>query len=245
MQSPTDARADVVVAPVDALPEHLDARDAPLDDAGESTDLRVRHTDRLVELAAVVLLGAGTLFAAWSGYQSSIWNGIQAGDYVQGSGRRVESTRASTEAGQDRLYDSQVFSQWLNAYVDGKTKLATIYERRFRQEFRVAFSAWLATDPLNNPGAPQGPLFMKEYVSASAQRADALEAGAAALVQAGEEANATSDKYVLYTVVFATVLFLVAVIERFKWRTARIGVLVIGLSLLAFGVAGLVQLPIG
>jgi hypothetical protein len=205
---------------------------------------RAQRADRLIEIAALILLGAGTLLAAWSGYQAALWNGIQADDYVRGSGERVESTRATTQAGQDRLYDSQVFSQWLNAYDAGNTHLATIYERRFRAEFRVAWTAWMATDPLDNPDAPPGPMFMPEYVQAPAQSAAIHEAQAAALVQAGEAANDVSDHYVLFTVVFATVLFLAAIADRFKWRKARVGVLAIGATLAVFGAIGLLQLPL-
>jgi len=203
-----------------------------------------RHADRILEVAAVVLLGVGTVLAAWSGYQSSLWNGIQAGDYVRGSGERVEATRATTAAGQERLYDSQVFSQWLNAYDAGNARLAGIYERRFRQEFRVAFQAWLKTDPFTDPNAPPGPLFMAEFVQASAQEGDRHEAAAADLIAAGEAANEISDHYVLYTVIFATVLFLAAIADRFRWRAARIAVLAMGSALLVFGVVGLVQLPL-
>ena len=206
---------------------------------------RVIRADRVLEVAAVIMLGIGTLLAAWSGYQASIWNGIQAGDYVKGSGERVESTRASTLAGQERLYDSQVFSQWLNAHDVGNTKLATIYERRFRDEFRVAFQAWLKTDPFTDTTAPPGPLFMTEYVQANAVSADAHSAKAEAFIKAGEDANDDSDHYVLFTVVFATVLFLAAVTDRFRWRPARVAVLVIGASLAIFGFIGLLQLPIG
>ena len=221
---------DVVAAP--------SARDAA---PGEGQTSRA---DRMVEIAAVVLLAAGTLLAAWSGYQSAIWNGVQAGDYVKGSGERVESTKSTTQAGQDRLYDSQVFSQWLNASDAGKTKLAAIYERRFRPEFRVAFQAWLKTDPFNDPNAPPGPLFMSEYVQATAQQAAVHEAQATALIAAGEEANDDGDRYVLLTVIFATVIVLAAVADRFKWRVARVGALSVGYVLLAGGAVSLLQLPI-
>ena len=52
--------------------------------------------------------------------------------------------RRLTTAGQDRLFDSQVFSQWLNADQTGNAALAALYERRFRPEFRPAFDAWIA-----------------------------------------------------------------------------------------------------
>ncbi len=214
------------------------------DAAKEAAAASARHSDRVIEVIAVILLGAGSLLAAWTGYQAARWNSVQAADYVKGSGLRVESAKASTQAGQDRLYDSQVFSQWLNADEAGNTRLAAIYERRFRPEFRVAFQAWLKTDPFNDPNAPAGPLFMAEYVDASAQKADGLEAQAATLIQAGQDANETSDRYVLHAVIFATVLFLAAIADRFRWRPARVSVLIIGMAVLGFGLVGLAQLPI-
>ena len=42
-------------------------------------------------------------------------------------------------------------------------ELAALYVRRFSNEFRVAFEAWLKTNPFSNPNAPPGPSFMPEY----------------------------------------------------------------------------------
>ncbi len=200
--------------------------------------------DHIFELIATIALGVGTVAAAWSGYQSALWNGVQAADYVQASGYRVESTKASTVSGQDRLFDSQVFSQWLNAYEAGDTKLATVYERRFRDEFRVAFLAWLKTDPFNNPNAPSGPLYMPEYVSAQAQQSEQLEARATATFTAGQDANTTSDRYVFYTVIFASALFLAGVSDRFRWWWMRVALLAMSFGVLAFGLVNISALPI-
>jgi hypothetical protein len=205
---------------------------------------RVLHVDHVLELVATIVLGAATIATAWSGYQAALWNGVQATDYVQASGSRVESTRASTLAGQQQLYDSQVFSQWLNAHFADNEQLAGIYERRFRDEFRVAFQAWLATDPFTNANAPPGPLFMPQYVQAKAQEADQLEAKATATLEAGQAANATSDRYVQFTVIFASALFLAATSDRFRWRSTRVAVLAMAIVALAFGLINLAQLPI-
>ncbi len=216
------------------------------DEAGDSPRAGSRwslDSSRILEVCAVILLGAGTIIAAWSGYQAARWNGIQSADYVRGSGERVEATNATTQAGQERLYDSQVFSQWLNADDAGNTKLANVYLRRFRPEFTVAFDAWLKTDPFTNPNAPPGPLFMPEYVQASAQSAAQHEAKAETLIDAGQVAEETSSSFVLHTVIFATVLFLAAASDRFRWRPTRVAVLTLGTVLLLYGLVGLLQLP--
>jgi hypothetical protein len=104
----------------------------------------------------------------------------------------VESTRASTLAGQHTLYDLNLFNQWLNAHAAETTQLAKIYEERFRPEFRPAFEAWLATDPFNNPNAPPGPLYMPEYTVKEEEEAKTLEAEAARLSAQGKQSEANA-----------------------------------------------------
>jgi hypothetical protein len=197
-----------------------------------------------LELFAVALLGAGTVLAAWSGYQAAKWNGRQSGEYVRAATLRVAATRATTMAGQQRLYDSQVFSQWLNAFAARNTKLATLYERRFSPEFRVAFDAWLKTDPFNDPNAPPGPLFMPQYRQPPASEGDRLETEAADAISNGQEDTDVSERYVGSTVVFAIVLFLAAVADRFRWRKSRLAVLLIATALLVFGLWSVAALAI-
>ena len=240
---PDDASTQVLCCHDGTMPTEPEPEPQP-EIAPERPAPRTIHRDHLIELAAVVLLGAGTMFAAWAGYQAAIWNGIQAADYVQGQGTRVEATKAATLAGQERLYDADTFSQWLDATFTGDQRLAALYERRFRDEFRVAFDAWQKTDPFDDPAAPPGPLVMPDYVQANATKAAELEAQAADLINAGQAANDVSDHYVLFTVIFATVLFMGAIADRFKWYRARIAVLVIGYTVLLYGVVGVAQLPV-
>jgi len=203
-----------------------------------------RREERRFELVATIILAVATLTTAWSGYQSVRWNGVQAQNYLQASSARVESTKASTRAGQLSLYDSQNFTQWLNAYAVGNTQLATLFEKRFRAEFRPAFDAWMATDPLHNANAPSGPLTMPQYVLADSQRATDLEAEATALFNEGNDANEWGDQYVLNTVFLASALFLAGISERFSWRVLRAAVLMLATSLLVLGLFNVIRLPI-
>jgi hypothetical protein len=217
----------------------------PTDGAGPVHEVPLtRREERLLELVATVILALATLGTAWSGYQATRWNGVQASDYVTASGSRVEATKAMTTAGQDRLFDSQVFSQWLNALHAGDQVLATLYEHRFREEFRPAFEAWLATHPFTNADAPPGPLYMPEYVSEAARRSAELEDQAAAMFEVGQQANETSDQYVLNTVFLASALFLAGIAGRFEWRAARIAILVTSAIALGVGLVNIVRLPV-
>lgn len=200
--------------------------------------------ERVFELIATVILAAATLASAWSGYQATRWNGVQAQDYLRASSARVESTKASTKAGQFQLYDSQNFTQWLNAYYAGNTGLAALFEKRFRAEFQPAFNAWMATDPLHNASAPAGPMTMPEYKVAEFDRATELEAQATALFDAGNDANEIGDQYVLNTVFLASALFIAGIAGRFKWRPLRASVLVLAGIALGTGLALILRLPI-
>jgi hypothetical protein len=205
--------------------------------------LSVRE-ERRSELIATIILAVATLATAWSGYQSVRWNGVQAQDYVQASTARVESTKSATKAGQLSLYDSQNFTQWLNAYASGNTQLAGMFERRFRAEFRPAFDAWMATNPFADATAPPGPMSMPQYVLADSQRATELETQATALFEAGNDANEWGDQYVLNTVFLASALFLAGISERFSWRVLRTVVLGLAGSLVVFGIFNVIRLPL-
>ena len=205
---------------------------------------RQKLTDRWFEVVTAIMLGVVAIATAWSGYQATRWAGEQSTKYAQASALRVESTRDSTLAGQYRLYDVILVNNWLNAYTQGNTKLANIYENRFRPEFRPTFAAWLALDPFNNPNAPPGPLFMPQYKVGLSDTADLLDAKASKTFDEGQAAKEQGDAYVLNTVFLAVVLFLTAIAENFKWNAVRAVILVVALGMLLFGIYHLVIYPI-
>jgi hypothetical protein len=51
---------------------------------------------------------------------------------------RVESTRASTRAGQLEAIDVGAFDSWVQAYAQGNSKLAGFYLERFRAPLKAA-----------------------------------------------------------------------------------------------------------
>jgi hypothetical protein len=194
-----------------------------------------RRREEVIEILEAIVLAIVAVATAWSGYQTARWDGRQAHLYGISSKDRAKSTQASTLGGQQRLYDSSMVSAWLAAYATGNVKLARIYERRFRPELLPAFHAWLATDPLTNPNAPPGPLFMPQYHVAANARAAALDRRASVAFDAGTEARETGDRYLRNTVLLATVLFLTALGMRFKVFGVRLAL--VGVSAVLLGVA--------
>jgi hypothetical protein len=77
-----------------------------------------------------------------------------------------------------RDFDSTTFNAWFIAFTLNSPQKEVIAERRFRPQFRVAFNAWMATDPLTNPNAPPGPTYMPQYKQPAQAQANALGSAA-------------------------------------------------------------------
>lgn len=215
------------------------------DDADAVDKVAPAHAShRRWEIVIVTVLGLTALATAWSGYQASLWDGIQSSDYSQASAARTNGAQQRTEANQFRIADLTIFENYMDAFINGDDEIAAFYHARFRDEFAVAFDAWLALDPLGNPDAPPSPLAMAQYQLAPDQNADDLEAHADELFAAGETANTNSDIYTLTTLLFAAVLFLAAVSERFDYARARIILLALACVGLISGVAIALSQPI-
>jgi hypothetical protein len=205
---------------------------------------RYDRWEPLAEVIATLVLALATLATAWSGYQSARWGGEQSTNYSQAGSLRTESVRASNNAGQLIQIDIGLFANWVNAFAAGDNELAIFYEQRFRDEFQPAFEAWLATDPRNNPDAPSSPFALPEYRVSSAEKSAELEKQAEEKFAAGQEANEISDKYILNTVVLASVLFLGGIASRFKAMSARWVIITISLVILTFGLINIITYPI-
>ena len=195
--------------------------------------------ERTVEILEAVVLGIVAVTTAWSGYQAARWDGRQAELYANGSAIRVEADQLLTLGGQQKLLDVTTFNTWITAKVDHKADLAAFYERRFSPEFKVAFDAWIAADPFSNPDVPPGPSFMPEYHNPQIEQGVQMNEHAAQLLDEGTAARDTADQYVRTTVVLASVLFLLAIAQRFKVRGVRIAVLAVSGALLLYGLVAI------
>lgn len=164
-----------------------------------------------LELAATVILSIATVLTAWSAFQSTKWGGEMSLEFSAANAARTFSVEASNTASALTTIDVTLFAEYAAAIATEQDELAAFLEARFRDEFRPAFNAWLATDPLVTQGAPASPFEMEEYVLADAEEATALAAEAAAAGARAGEANQRGDNYVLLTVLFASVLFFAGV----------------------------------
>ena len=155
---------------------------------------RQERNERWFEVATGIVLAIVAVAAAWSGYQSTRWGGVQAQRYTQASGKASKSTSASTLAGQHTLYDLNLFNQWLNTHAAETAQLAeSLPEPRFRTKDSGPHSrpGW-QRDPFSNPNAPPGPLYMPEYKVEEEEDAKKLEAEAARCSAPGKQVEANA-----------------------------------------------------
>jgi hypothetical protein len=220
-----------------------DEQDAP-DEPTEPAALPVSTREKRFEVVATFLLAFAALATAWTGYQASLWDGIQSSNYTQASAARTEAAQLRTEANQFRLADLSVFESFVDASVSGNDELAEFYRARFRPEFEVAFDAWVALDPFADPESPPSPLAMAEYQLAADAEATTLDARADTLFREGEEANTASDIYTMSTLLFAIVLFFAAISERFDYQRVRVFLLSVAAVGLVVGVVVAIGQPI-
>jgi hypothetical protein len=196
-----------------------------------------------IEISEAIVLAVVAVATAWSGYQATKWDALSLQNYSLQSSTAAMAQEKATMAGQDRLYDITTFNGWMAAEVAGNRKLATMYERRFRPEYTVAFTAWQKLDPFNNLSVPAGPIFMPEYTNANASESIRLADVAKGYFHAGVQTRETGDHYVKVTVLLATVLLLTALGQRFEMLGPRIGMLAVAFVLLIISTFWIVTFP--
>ena len=204
---------------------------------------RKQKLDFWLDILSAIMLAVVAVATAWNSYQAARWSSFAGMRYGQASARRLESTRASTTAGQLTIIDMGLFTNWINAYGTENEPLMRFYEKRFREEFKPAFESWMATDPANNPEAPKSPFAMPEYQLAATEKSNQLEQEASALFEEGKQAIEKSTNYILNTVFLASVLFFIGIAGRFRWLPLRMTILIVAFFMLAYGLFNLVIYP--
>src|SRR5215469_12103835 len=196
-----------------------------------------------IEIIEAVILALVAVATAWSGYQAAAWAGRRAEQYAMANRLRVAAEGLATLSGQERIYDSDTFNSWLAAKLGGQEKAAEFFERRFRDEYRPAFAAWMKTDPFNDAQAPPGPIFMSDYHNAKHEEFLGLSKQAAETADQGTKSGETGDQYVRITVLLATVLLITAIGQRFRFKAARVAFMIFAWLLLFLPLWQLLMLP--
>jgi len=197
-----------------------------------------------LESIALVLLSLATVGTAWCSYQATTWGGAAQRMMNQSLAASRLAATDQLQAAQWGLLDVLLFSQYANARSSSNEALAHFYAERFRNESKVAFEAWLATRPFENPAAPPHPFVTNLYQPRLLTEAIKAEGEAARLAQQSGESARVSRAYVLVTVLLAIGLFCGGTATKFGTRPVRRGVIGLGMAVFVIAVLRLVSLPI-
>jgi hypothetical protein len=186
-----------------------------------------------VEIAATVLLALAAVATAWSSYQATRWNGEQAKTAGSVNKTRIEAARASDLANAQQQVDIAMFIQWVDSYARDDTTLVNFFRGRFRDEFKPAFEAWVATKPLKTAAAPPTPFAMPEYRLAAKAEAERLDSEAEELAAQVRRNIQRASNYVLGVVLFAVALFFAGMSTKLGAPRLRVAMLVVGFVVFA------------
>jgi hypothetical protein len=189
---------------------------------------KAAHRRDWVEIGATVLLALAAVATAWSSYQATRWNGEQAKTSARVNKTRIEAARASDLANAQQQVDVATFMQWVDVYARGETRLVNFYRERFREEFRPAFNAWIATKPLQTEDAPLTPFAMPQYRLAAKAEAGRLDRSAEELSAQVRRNIQRASNYVLGVVLFAVALFFAGMSTKLTAPALRTTMVAVG-----------------
>ncbi|MFF5289702.1 hypothetical protein [Paractinoplanes globisporus] len=199
--------------------------------------------DRVLEVIAVVLLAVSTLGTAWCGYQASQWSGVQTEYNQQETNHRLEANRQFARAIQTFSYDSSVIAFYAQAVQAHNTRLADFYRTVMARKDLLPFlDKWEAT--VRAGGTPTPLLEDPQYIGAQAGGYQSEQEAAEQAARAAQQAADRSQVYTLNTILLAVALFFAGVTSSFRYRSARIMLIMLALLTLAIAATRLADLPV-
>jgi hypothetical protein len=203
----------------------------------EGTTRELEKAKQRFERCESIILSIAILGTAWSAYQAALWNGIE-------TFRLAGAAAANRAAMEKHLLTEQQFTpdaiqvlHIVDHLVEGRSNIVDFYVKRIRPELRAAVEAWIALKPVENPDTPAHPLVMPEYTERVLDpgRAEVhrLDAGAEHQLSLAHLAKQTANRYIMFTVLLASVLFFTGIAGKFDPGKARAALLVFAAVVLA------------
>ena len=208
------------------MPEGLSASEVgkEIGEHAEHADPHERR-DRLISIIEAVLLSVVALLAAWSGYAAAKWSTESRVELATASKLRIEASRADSDAGELRDFDSSTFESWFAAYTVGQQDRhaggGTQVPARVQGRLRRLARDEAGDEPRSAAGA---------YVHAAVQAARSWPRLGPSTIKPKQpfstaKDGSTADKYIRLTVVLASILFLVGISTHFPYRSIRYGLI--------------------
>jgi hypothetical protein len=196
------------------------------------------------EIANAVVIAIAGLLISFASYQAALWSGEEELGFSRANVLHTESAESSARGGTREAVAVQLFSQWFNAAARGETKVADMFAARFPPKLRIAFDAWSALRPFDNPAAPPSPFSMPQYVNSEAAEAEALQAQANASFKLGQAAKRIADTYGQAVTILSTALFFAGISQVFRLTRVRFALLALAAFACAIAMVRIITLPI-
>jgi hypothetical protein len=203
-----------------------------------------QRTRRWFEPASAIVMALSTLGTAWCSYESSKWNG-QSSSFATEAGRlNQQAALFHLEGNQVTALQAKMFTEFIDAQMSGKEKLAKFYSDRFPPELRKAYDAWLAEKPFENPSADPHPFVPSLYQPRFVQQARQANADAGRNDAEAKRTSHIGSQYLSNTVLFAAVLFFAGTSGKFDHRYVRQSCFFFALAAFLFAAVRTLMLPI-
>ncbi len=194
-----------------------------------SSDVKNNKLDKM-DLAYATILGLTIVVTAWCGYQHELWSSALTFELKAANTAHREFTTAELKERQSVVIDVIAFNGYLDAVSNHDQKLIDYYKNSFRPEMKVAFDAWLKTDPLNNTGAKATtPFDMPEYLlPLDSDKVQGFLQTADEKSQNADSMSSIASNYVFFTSLYASVSFLEGIGRVFASKKMQSIFLVMG-----------------
>jgi hypothetical protein len=194
-----------------------------------SSDVKNHKLDK-IDLAYAAILGLTVVITAWCGYQHELWSSALTFELKAANTAHREFTTAELKERQSSLIDVIAFNGYLYAVSNHDQKLIDYYKNSFRPEMKVAFDAWLKTNPFNNTREKSTtPFNMSEYMlSLDSDKVNNFLQIADEKSQNADNMSSIASNYVFFTAMYASVSFLVGIGRVFASKKMQVIFLVMG-----------------
>ncbi len=198
-------------------------------------------------LAAAIVLGIAAILTAWGSFQASRAGGDVQQNYAQQQASIATANDIYAQSDQASQLEQQLFLSFAIALSE-ENDIATDYllNQAMSPELATAVTWWIDEPEETSPPTPfveDNPEFANLTSQQLIAEGNAVMDEADVARAAAEEANKIGDKFGLANVFFAIVLFLAGIATLLQKTKIQVGILILGVAMLAVGAVIIVSTP--